>query len=191
MPSSRILLLGPAPSRMLPAEAIEMLRPAELPRVTKCVLTEAKFDTGKAAKTFNIGAKYEREPVELQTLAHWSGLKGGSAEQLDDGLELFALRAVIERDGPFGWLILQRRAADLTPRWPALVKKLGDRLYLDLDDRNVLINLRAADGPTFIEAWWDLHLTGAVYGFEDYREGTAMAAAAQAVALTGEEPRLP
>jgi hypothetical protein len=171
---------------MLPGDALEMLRRAELPRLTKCVLTEAKFDTKKAAKTFNIGAKYEREPVELQTFAHWSGLKGGSSEQLADGLELFALRAVIEREGPFGWLILQRRPADLTQRWPQLVNDLGDQLFLHFDETNVLINLRAERSAAFLGAWWDLHISGAIYSFDSYSESKAMAVAARAVALAGD-----
>ncbi|MBA3576605.1 MAG: hypothetical protein H0W39_03170 [Sphingomonas sp.] len=191
MPSSRVLLLGPAPSRMPPTQALEMLRPAELPkltklpRLTKCVLTNTKFATGKAAKTFNIEANYEPEPVQLQTLAGWSGLKERSAEQLADGLVLFALRAVIDRDGPFGYVILQRQAADLSQRWPALEEEIGEHLYTDLGDGNTLLNLRGPGGSAFVDALWELHLTGAVYCFDDYSLAATLAVAAQAVELNG------
>jgi hypothetical protein len=170
---------------MAPAEALEMLRPAELPKVTKCVLTNAKFDTAKAAKTFNIEANYAADPVRLQTLAAWSGLKERSAEQLADGLELFALRAVIERDGPFGYVILQRHAAELTERWPVLAEEISERLYMDFGSGNLLLNLRSPPGSAIVDALWELYLSGAVYGFTDYSFGTAVAAAAQAVELNG------
>lgn len=185
MRSSRILLLGPAPSRMAPAEALEMLRPAELPKLTKCVLTNAKFDTAKAAKTFNIDANYGPEPVQLQTLAGWSGLKEGSTDQLADALELFALRAVTARDGPFGYAILQRHATNLTERWPSIAEEVDDQLSLDLGDGNLLLNLRAQAGPAFVDALWQLYLTGAVYGFVEYSFETAVAAAAEAAEHNG------
>lgn len=183
MPSNRILLLGPAPGRMPPEQALEMLRPAQLPSLTKCVLTDTKFDAHKAAKTFNIAANYEPEPVQLWTLASWSGSKGHSAEQYGDGLELFALRSIIKRDGPFGYIILQRKASDLAERWAALPDEIGDRLYMELGDGSLLFNLRAPASSAFIDALWDLHLTGSVYGFEEYSMAAALAAAAQAVEM--------
>lgn len=185
MRSARILLLGPSPDRMPSPEALEMLRPAELPKLTKCVLTNAKFETAKAARTFNIEANYEAEPEQLRTLAAWSGLKEDSSEQLADGLELFALRAVIERDGPFGTVILQRNPTDLTERWPAIAEELGEHLYLDLGNGNVLLNLRSPSGSAVVDALWELYLSGAVYGFIDYSFGVAVAAAAQTVELNG------
>lgn len=185
MRSRRILLMGPAPTRAAPVQALEMLRGATLPKLTKCVLTDAKFDTQKAAKTFNIEAGYAPEPAQLQTLAGWSGLHEQAAEQLADGLELFALRAVIQRDGPFGYLILQRNPSDLTQRWPALEEQIGDSLFIDLGDGNLLFNLRCAGGPAFLEALWELYVTGAVYGFEDYSFGAAVGAACEAAGLNG------
>ena len=188
MPSSRILLLGPAPNRMPPEQSLDMLRPAQIPGISKCVLTKAKFNTNKLAKTFNIEANYAPEPVQLQTLAAWSGLgAGGSAEQLNDAIELFALRAVFERDGPFDYAILQRQPIDLTERWPALVDELGDKLYLDLGEEALFFNLTAPRGSDFIENLWALHLTGAVYAIEDYSPGAALAVAADSVCLGGND----
>lgn len=185
MRSARILLLGPSPSRMAPTEALELLRPTELPKLTKCVLTNAKFETAKAAKTFNIEAGYAAAPVQLQTLAAWSGLKEQAAEQLADGLELFALRAVIERDGPFGYVILQRHPAGLTERWPAIAEQCGEQLYMDLGNGNSLLSLRSPRGSAIVDALWELYFSGAVYGFTDYSFPAAVAAAAQAVELNG------
>jgi len=183
--SARILLLGPSPDRMPPAEALEMLRPTELPKLTKCVLTDAKFETAKAAKTFNIQANYAAEPEQLRTLAAWSGLKDGAAEQLADGLEIFALRAVIERDGPFGYIVLQRHVADLARRWPAMAEEADEKLYLDLGDGNVLLSLRAPRGSAIVDCLWELYLSGAVYGLIDYSFRAAATAAAQAAELNG------
>lgn len=186
MPDARILLLGPAPNRMAPEQALEMLRPAEIPGLTKCVLTRAKFDTKKAAKTFNIEANYAPEPVELQTLAAWSEVGTAEcAEQLNDAMELFALRAVIERDGPFDYVILQRQAFDLAERWPALVDELGEKLYLNLGEEGLLLKLNTPSASDLIDALWELHLTGAVYAMEDYSAGAALALAANAVRLGG------
>jgi hypothetical protein len=170
---------------MEPAKALEMLRPTELPKLTKCVLTNAKFETAKAAKTFNIQANYAAEPERLRTLAASSGRKEGSAEQLADGLELFALRAVIKRDGPFGYVILQRQTADLAGRWPAIVEQAGEQLFVDLGEGNVLLSLRSPRGQAIVDALWELYFSGAVYGFVDYSFHAAVAAAAQAVELNG------
>jgi hypothetical protein len=171
---------------MPPEQALEMLRPAEIPGLTKCVLTTAKFDTKKAAKTFNIEANYAREAVELQTLAAWSELGAElSAERLADGLELFALRSIIERDGPFEYVILQRQASALAERWPALKDEIGERLYLDLGNEGLLLNLAGPYGSALIDTLWELHLTGAVYGLENYSLAAALAVAADAIGLTG------
>jgi hypothetical protein len=170
---------------MAPAQALDMLRPPELPKLTKCVLTDSKFDTEKAAKAFNIEANYAPEPAQLQTLAGWSGLKDEAAEQLADGLQLFALRAVIERDGPFGTVIVQRTPADLNQSWLALAEELGDELFLETADGNLLLNLNHPGGHGFLDALWAPYLTGAVYGIADYSFGAALAAAAGAVELNG------
>lgn len=170
----------------MPADrALEMLRPVELPGLIKCVLTDAKFDAQKAAKTFNVEANYDAEPVQLWTLAAWSGSDARSAEPYLDALELFALRAIIKRDGPFDYIILQRHVSNWAEGWSSLQKEVNDKLYLDLGDGSLLLNLRAPGGSLFLEIWWELHLTGAVYGFKDYSRAAALAAAAHALGLSG------
>jgi hypothetical protein len=184
LPSSRILLIGPVPSRIEPADALELLRPADLPKLTKCLLTDAKFDTKRAAKTFNIEADYPPETALLRTLAGWSGLGDDAAEALADGLEVFALRSVVDRDGPFGTVIVQRSPSDFTQRWSALIEQLGNELYLELGQGNVVLNLNAGS-KALLDALWTLYETGAVYGFSDYSFSAALAAAADSVRLSG------
>lgn len=169
---------------MEPADALEMLRPAELPKLTKCVLTDAKFDTQRVAKTFNIEANYPPEPALLRTLAGWSGLGDEAAERLADGLQIFALRSVVDRDGPFGTVIVQRNPCDFTQRWAALIEQLGDELYLELGKGNVVLNLNAGS-KALLDALWTLYETGAVYGFTGYSFGAALAAAADSVRVNG------
>ncbi|QIK78070.1 hypothetical protein G7077_03230 [Sphingomonas piscis] len=180
MPSSRVLLIGPSPSRVPPSQALEMLRLAELPKLTKCVLTDSKIEPQSVAKTFNIEAGYAADAAQQATFANWSGLQPKPTEQLLDGQEIFAVRTVVERDGPFGYVILQRQAADLTQLWPKLEQEIGDSLYLDLGDGNFVLNLRATGGLTLLDDLWELYRTGAVYGLVSYSFGLALDVAVQA-----------
>jgi hypothetical protein len=104
---------------------------------------------------------------------------------LADGLELFALRTIIKRDGPFDFVILQRQASDLAERWPALKDEIGERLYLDLGDEGLLLNLAGPCGSALIDTLWGLHLTGAVYGLDNYSLAAALAVAANAIGFAG------
>jgi len=158
-----------------------MLRATDLPKLTKCVLTDAKFDTQKAAKTFNIDADYSPLPPQLQTLGAWAGLPP-AADAIADAIELYALRAIIERDGPFGYAILQRAAGDIGKQWPALREKIGDRPYLCFEKGNALLNLGKGNA-LFLDMMWDLYLSGAVYGFDPYSFEAALGIAAEAMQL--------
>lgn len=181
MPEPRILLCGPAPSRTEPAKALAMLGATDLPKLTKCVLTDAKFDTQKAAKTFNIDADYSPVPPQLQTLGAWAGLPP-TADQVADAIELYALRSIIERDGPFGYAILQRGPGDIAKQWPTLREKIADRPFLCFGKGNVLLNLGKPNAH-FLDLMWDLYVSGAAYAIDPYSFEAALGVAAEAMQL--------
>lgn len=186
MPEPRILLCGPSPQTMAPQQALEMLRQTKLANALLCVITNGKFDTDKAAKTFNVDAGYSPEPPRLLTLAAWAGLPSRSAEQRVDGHELFALRSVIKRDGPFDYALLQRGPTRIDERWSDLQAKIEGKLFLPVQHRSVLFNLRDDRAPAFLDQAWTFYSSGAVYGMADYSLKAALAVAAEAVRLERE-----
>lgn len=186
MSEPRVLVCGPSPERMAPAQALEMLRQVTLPHAAKVVVTNGKFDTQKAAKTFNLEAGYPPEPAQLQTLSTWAGLPARSSEQYRDGFDLFALRAVLRRDGPFDYVLLLRARADLEERWAELRDQVEGKLFVTFDDDNVLFDFRDVWTTGFLERAWELYVTGTVYAIDDYSLQAALAAAANAVRLERE-----
>jgi hypothetical protein len=186
LPEPRILLCGPSPQTMAPPQALDMLKQSALPNSLLCVITNGKFDTGNAAKTFNIDAGYSPEPPRLLTFAAWAGLAARSAEQCTDGHELFALRSVIKRDGPFDYALLQRGPTKIDERWPDLKAKIEGKLFLAVQHRSVLFNLGDERSSDFLQRAWELYSSGAVYGMADYSLKAALSVAAEAVRLERE-----
>ena len=186
MPEPRILLCGPSPQTMAPQQALEMLQQEKLANALLCVITNGKFDTRKTAKTFNIDAGYSPEPPRLQTLAAWAGLPSPGAEQCVEGHELFALRSIIKRDGPFDYVLLQRGPTKIAERWSDLQAKIEGKLFLPVQHRSVLFNLRDERAPGFLQQAWELYASGAVYAIADYSLKAALSVAADAVRLERE-----
>jgi hypothetical protein len=186
LPEPRILLCGPSPQTMAPQQALEMLKQATLPNALLCVITNGKFDTDKAAKTFNIDAGYSPEPPRLLTLAAWAGSPARSAEQCVDGHELFALRSVIKRDGPFDYALLQRGPTKIAERWADLKAKIDGKLFLPVQHKSVLFNLHDERSTAFLDHAWALYSSGGVYAMTDYSLKGALAVAAEAVRLERE-----
>lgn len=187
MSEPRVLVCGPSPKTMAPAQALEMLQPVTLPNSTKCVVTNGKFDTQKAAKTFNIEGGHSPEPAQLQTLAAWSGLLPARlAEQCRDGLDLFALRAVLQRDGPFDYAVLQRGETAVDDCWTELREKVEGKLFVVFDGSSLLFDLRDERSSAFLDRAWEMYVTGTVYAIADYSFEAALSTAADAVRLEGE-----
>jgi hypothetical protein len=59
----------------------------------------------------------------------------------------------------------------LESRWPELRKSVNDRLFLTFGDElspSLLIDLQDERAVEFLNAAWQLYLTGTVYGIESY-----------------------
>jgi hypothetical protein len=185
LPKPKILLCGPVPSRMPPEQALEMLQASGIPGAKLTLLTAAKFDAQKAAKTFNIEANYAAEPLELQTMSAWSGTGASADERLADGLEVFALCALDERDGPFDYVLLQRSPAKLGEGWAAHLEQVAGRGFVPLGAGNFLFRNAAGSGARFTDALWDLYASGALYARDNYSFELALSIAADALRLNG------
>jgi hypothetical protein len=170
---------------MPPEQALEMLQASGIPGAKLTLLTAAKFDAQKAAKTFNIEANYAVEPLELQTMRAWSGVGPSADERLADGLEVFALRVLDERDGPFDHVVLQRSPAKLGEGWADHLEKAAGRGFLALGAGNFLFRNAARSGGRFTDALWELYVSGALYGRDHYSFELALSIAAEALGLNG------
>lgn len=182
MPEPRLLLCGPAPGTMEPADALAIFRQVTLPNTTKYVVTLGKFDTGGSAKTFNIEAGYPAEPPYLETLSAWA-LASDHEERLRDARDIFALRSILQKDEQFDFAALLRTPADLDKLWPELLRDIEGKLFVTFGSANVLFNLSEQRGADTIERLWELHVSGAVYAMEEPSMESALAAAAEAVRL--------
>jgi hypothetical protein len=171
---------------MAPADALEMLQQVNLPNTTKVVVTQGKFDTQKAAKTFNLEAGYPPDPPRLHSVAAWAGMPVQSAAQHSDGLDLFALRAVILRDGPFDYAVLLRGRTSFDDRWAELREQVNSRLFVVFQEDVVLFDLRGPLAAAFLDRAWELYVTGTVYAIAGYSLQAGLALAADAVRLERE-----
>jgi hypothetical protein len=168
---------------MAPADALAMLGKVTLPNVTKYVVTAGKFDTSKAAKTFNIEAGYPAEPAQLQTLAALAEVGSGDPRPCD-GRDLWALRAILQQEQDFDFALLLRNAAGVDEIWPELMRKVEQEPFAVFGSgMNVLLNLRHERAREFLDRIQELHSSGAVYAIDEYSMEYALAAAARSLCL--------
>ena len=167
-----ILLCGPALDAAESAASLEMLRQVALPGAAKFLVTTGKFDTEGAAKAFNVEADYPAEPAYLQTLLRWSEAGGLDDRRFRDGYDLYCLRRILARHGPFDFAVLLRGdAASLEAGWPELGKEVDGRLFLTFGDEaspSLLVDLQDARAAAFLDTAWRFYVTGAVYGIDGY-----------------------
>ena len=173
--------------------SVELLRNIDIPNVSKFVVVTGKFDTQEARK-FNVEADYPAEPAQLQSIAAWAELSRGPDSRLRDGYDLFCLRSILKKHGPFSHAVLLRGACGFERGWDDLARKLGDKLFLVFgeiepeqagdDPRcNVLFRMNHDQSAALIERAWELYASGAAYAFEDYRFEIALGAAAESLQL--------
>lgn len=185
MREPRILLCGPSPVTMEPQQALDLLLQTAIPNATRCVVANGKFDTGEAAKTFNIDGSYSPDPPRLQTLAAWAGLPERSPQQLRDGLDLLALRGALRKYGKFDYAVLQRDRSRTADRWDKLRKDVDGKIFA-VFGTSLLLDLRDERAAAFLDRVSELYLTGAVYALDDYNLRAALAVAAETVRLEPE-----
>ena len=204
MPEERILLCGPALSADECAESLEQLRRVTLPGAAKYVVTATKFDTQRSARTFNPEAEagYPAEPAYLQTLAAWAEFPYRSDPCFRDAYDVFCMRQIVARHGPFDYAILIRRAGDFENSWPELQSHVDGRLFLTFEpdagesgransaetavQPNLLVRLADARSVAFLEMVSEFYSSGAAYSLTPYSLDRALAAAADALQLEQE-----
>lgn len=180
-----ILLCGPALDAAESAASLEMLRQVALPGAAKFLVTTGKFDTEGAAKGFNVEADYPAEPAYLQTLLRWSEAGGLDDPRFRDGYDLYCLRRILARHGPFDFAVLLRGdAASFEASWPELGKHVDGRLYLTFGDEaspSLLVDIQDVRSAAFLDTAWQLYVTGAVYGIDGYALDGALDLALEAI----------
>ncbi len=123
----------------------------------------------------------------LQTLLRWAEGDSLADPRFRDGYDLYCLRRILARHGRFDFaVVLRAGAASFEARWPELRKSVEGRLFLTFDDgslRSLLIDLRDERSAAFLDAAWQLYLTGAVYGIDAYSLDSALRLAVAAVEL--------
>lgn len=185
---STILLCGPALNAAESAASLEKLRALNLPGGAKFLVTTGKFDTEGVAKGVNVEADYPSEPPFLQTLLTWSDAGGLPDPRFRDGYDLYCLRRVLARFQPFEFAVLLRQdAGNLEERWPELRKSVDGHLFLTFGNQSspsLLVDLKDARATAFLESAWQLYITGAIYGLDDYAFDRALG-----LALTAVEPQ--
>jgi len=168
---------------MAPADALAMLGQVRLPNATKYVVTAGKFDTGKAAKTFNMDAGYPAAPAHLQTLAVWAEVGSGDLRPRD-ARDLWALGEILRREQDFDFALLLRQAADVDEIWPELMRKVEVEPFAVFGSgMNVMFDVRSDSARELIECLLEFYRSGAVYAIGQYSMDSALAAAAQSLRL--------
>jgi hypothetical protein len=126
-------------------------------------------------------------------LLSWAEIGGLSDPRFRDGYDLYCVRRVLGRHGPFDVaVVLRGGAASFESRWPELLKSVEGRLFVTFDGdaaaaltpgvgSNILFDLRDDRAPAFLEAAMQLFLTGSVYGMSDYTLDRALGVALEAV----------
>jgi hypothetical protein len=171
--------------------SVELLRNVAVPNASKFVVVTGKFETQEARK-FNIEADYPAEPAQLQTIAAWAGLSHGPDSRLRDGYDLFCLRSIVKKQGPFSHAVLLRHVRGFEGGWADLAHTLGDKLFMvfgaiesqqtgNTPQCNVLFRLDDGHSIAFIEQAFELYSSGTVYAFEDYSFDIALGAAAESL----------
>ena len=194
MSEPRILLCGPASNAEESADSLEMLGQVDLPGATKYVVTTGKFDAHKLAKTFNVEADYPTEPARLQTMAGWAEFPDLTRSRCRDGYDLFCLRGILAKEGPFDYAIVLRDARDLEKRWPGLCAQIDGKPYLCFEAGspavseasqgcNVMFNLKEDTAAAVLELAWELYASGNVYAMSPYSLDGALATALEGAGI--------
>jgi hypothetical protein len=187
------MLCGPALNAEESERSLEALRDVTLAGAAKFLITTGKFETDGAARSVNVEADYPAEPAYLRTLLSWAQIGDLSDPRFRDGYDLYCVRRVLARHGPFDVaVVLRGGAASFESRWPELLKSVEGRLFVTFDGdaaaaltpgvgSNILFDLRDDRAPAFLEAAMQLFLTGSVYGMSDYTLDRALGVALEAV----------
>jgi hypothetical protein len=190
-----LLLCGPALDANESAASLDVLRQITLPDAAKFVVATAKFDAQGVAKSVNVQSDYPGEPPYLETLLRWSGTGDLADPRFRDGYDLYCLRRILARQRGFDFAVMLRGgAATFEARWPELQRSVEGRLFLTFDEEggidstaapvsSFLIDLRDERAGAFLDAGWQLYVTGAVYGLTAYSLGGALSIALDAVQL--------
>jgi hypothetical protein len=191
-----MLLCGPALDTNESAASLDMLRQVTLSNAAKFVVTTAKFDAQDIAKSVNVQADYPREPAYLQTILNWSEIGDLADPRFRDGYDLYCLQRILARQKRFDYAVMLRGSAPATfeARWPELQRAVEGRLFLTLDEEpaidstavrlpTFLIDLRDERVGAFLDAAWQLYLTGAVYGLTAYSLDRALSIALDSIEL--------
>ena len=206
-----MLLCGPALDTNESAASLDMLRQVTLSNAAKFVVTTAKFDAQDIAKSVNVQSDYPREPAYLQTILNWSEIGDLADPRFRDGYDLYCLQRILARQKRFDYAVMLRGSAPATfeARWPELQRAVEGRLFLTLDEEpaidstaarlpTFLIDLREAVNDfaanswgdlrdervgAFLDAAWQLYLTGAVYGLTAYSLDRALSIALDSIEL--------
>ena len=191
MSEPQILICATSTDANSSLASVELLRNVTIPNATKVVVVTGKFETQEARK-FNIDADYPAEPAQLQTIAAWAELSHGPDSRLRDGYDLFCLRSILKKHGPFSYAVLLRHARGFEGGWTDLAQRLGDKLFMIFGEveteqaggtpqGNVLFRLDDDQSTAFIEQALELYSSGAVYAFENYSFDIALGAAAESL----------
>jgi hypothetical protein len=191
-----MLLCGPALDTNESAASLDMLRQVTLSNAAKFVVTTAKFDAQDIAKSVNVQADNPREPAYLQTILNWSEIGDLADPRFRDGYDLYCLQRILARQKRFDYAVMLRGSAPATfeARWPELQRAVEGRLFLTLDEEpaidstaarlpTFLIDLRDERVGAFLDAAWQLYLTGAVYGLTAYSLERALSIALDSIEL--------
>jgi hypothetical protein len=182
-----ILLCGPALDDAESAASLEMLRRVALPGAAKFLVTTGKFDTEGAAKGVNVEANYPAETAYLQTLLRWSETGGLADPRFRDGYDLYCLRRILARHGPFDFaVVLRGDTINLEASWPELRSGVDGRMFLTFGDEaslSLLFDLQDSRASAFLDTAWQLYVTGAVYGIEGYALDRSLDLALEAIEL--------
>lgn len=196
MSEPRILLCGPALDAEESAASLDMLRQVTFPNAVKFVVTTAKFDAQGVAKCVNVQSDYPAELALLETMLRWSEVGDRGDPRFRDAYDLYCLRRILARHKKgFDYaVVLRGAAANFDERWPELQRSIEGGLFLTFGDasgidgasaqvRSFLVDLGDDRLGAFLEAAWQLFLTGAIYGLANYSLDTAFRIALDSVEL--------
>lgn len=195
MPEPLILICGPALDANESAASLDLLRQVTLPNAVKFLVTTGKFDAEGAAKTVNVEADYPADPAYLQTLLRWAEIRELADPRFRDGFDLYCLRRILARFKKFDYAVLLRGgASNLKARWPKLQGSIEGRVFLTFHGAasaggaaspgpSLLIDFQDKRSAAFLDAAWELYLSGAVYGMADYSLDGALGTALDTVEL--------
>lgn len=193
MPEPRILICSVSTHDADPLPSLELLRNVTLPNASKFLVVTGKFET-KEVKKFNVEADYPPEPAQLKTLAAWAEVNHATDPRWRDGFDLFCLRRILKKNGPFSYAILLRTACGFEGGWTELAQKLSDKPFLvfgrnedehsgSTSECNVLFHLEGKHSGELIEEAWQVYASGTVYAFENCSFDIALDTAAESLRI--------